>query len=255
MSKIFSTEDGKLNSSIRVVKERLYSDIDLSLDARSSTDGDVFKKTDAASVKQAIKNLLLTNRFEKPYRPNYGANLSGLLFELMDENTGEEIIENIKKTIQRYEPRAKVLNVKVTATPDYNSVTVILEFRVVSTNVVDTLKVSLNPGAGALTPENIPVLPLDESPIILYDEIIRSERDDRLATFRGDLIRRELLVPPTDALLTDPDADMIQSLFGGLFEGVLLVDDQTLDGILTTPDEDQIFLQSGGDFITTQQPI
>ena len=53
MTKIFSTEDGNLDTSIRIVKERTYSDVDLSLSSRTSTDGDVFKKTDAASVKQA----------------------------------------------------------------------------------------------------------------------------------------------------------------------------------------------------------
>ena len=255
MSTIFSTEDGDLNKSIRVVKEREYSDIDLSLGARTSTDGDVFRKTDAASVRQAIKNLLLTNRFEKPYRPAYGANLSALLFELANEDVGDEIIDAITNSIERFEPRARVLSVDVRATPDYNAVTATIEFRVVSTGVVETLKVSLNPTSGAGTIADIPVLPLEVSPITIYDNIIKSERDDRLATYLGDLIKRDLLVPPTDALLTDPDADMIQSLFNGTFEGVLLVDEQTLDGLLTTPDEDQIFLQDGTDYLTVQQAI
>ena len=108
MSKIFSTEDNNLNQSIRVQRERKYSDLDLTFDARTTTDGDLYKKTDAAAVKQAVKNLLLTNRFEKPYRPDYGANLSSLLFELADENVGEEIIDLFKNAIQRYEPRAKI---------------------------------------------------------------------------------------------------------------------------------------------------
>lgn len=251
MAKIYSTEDGNLNTSIRVVKEREYSDIDLSLTARTATDGDVFKKTDAASVKQAIKNLLLTNKFEKPYRPNYGANLRGLLFELMTEDVGEEIIENIKKSIARYEPRAKVLGVKVTATPDYNSVTATIEFRVISTGLVDTLRVSLNPSSTT----SIPFLPLDTSPFIVYNDIIRSENDNRLATLNGDLIRRDLVTPPPDALLTDPDADMIFALFNGFIEGVLLVDSEQLDGILTVPDEDQIFIQLGTNYLIPQQDI
>jgi len=251
MSKIFSTEDGNLSSSIRVVKEREYSDIDLSLGARTSTDGDVFRKTDAASVKQAVKNLIMTNRFEKPYRPNYGANLGGMLFELMSEDVGEEIIDNIKKTIQRYEPRAKVLNIKVTATPDYNSVTATIEFRIVNTNLVESLKVSLNPISEAV----IPVLPLDTSDIVIYDNIIRAENDNRLATYLGDLLRRDLLIPSVDALLTDPDSDMIHALFNGFVEGVLLIDSATLEGILTVPNEDQIFLQNGADFIIPQQSI
>jgi phage baseplate assembly protein W len=252
MAKKFSTEDGKLETSIRVVKERDYSDIDLSLNARTPTsDGDVFKKTDAASVKQAVKNLLMTNRFEKPYRPNYGADLGGLLFELMDEDTGEEIIGKIKKAIQRYEPRAKVLNVKVVATPDYNNVSVVVEFRVVATGLVETLKVSLNPS----TPTEIPSLPITTEPFIIYNDIIRAENEDRLATYRGDLVKRDLVIPPVDALLTDPDSDMIFALFNGFIEGVLLIDSDLLEGILTVPDGDQISLQNGEDFLLPEQVI
>lgn len=249
MAKIFSNEDGKLDTSIRVVKEREYSDVDLSLSARTSTDGDVFKKTDAASVKQAIKNLLLTNRFEKPYRPNYGANLSGLLFDLVSEDVGEEIINRIKKTINQYEPRAKVLNVKVTSTPDYNAITVIVEFRVISTGVVESLRVSLNPNSTF----EIPALPLDTSPFVVYNNIILTQNNDRIATYNDDLVRRDLVVPPNDALLTDPDTDMIFALFQGSIEGVLLIDSAELKGILTVPDEDQIFIQDGSTFLTPQQ--
>lgn len=251
MAKIYSTEDGNLNTSIRVVKEREYSDIDLTLSSRTSTDGDVFKKTDAASVKQSIKNLLLTNNFEKPYRPLYGANLSGLLFELMTEDVGEEIIDSIKKAIQRYEPRAKVLSVKVTATPDYNSVSATVEFRIINTGLVDTLRVSLNPTSIA----EIPVLPLDTSPFIVYNDIIRSENENRLATYNGDLIKRDLVTPPQNALLTDPDSDMIFALYNGFIEGVLLVDSEELNGILTVPDGDQLFTQFGADFLIPQQDI
>jgi len=149
---IKSNEDGNLSSSIRVAKERLYSDLDLSFDARITTDGDVFRKTDAAAVKQALKTLLLTNRFEKPYRPEFGGNLSGLLFELANENTGYEIISRIKSTIERYEPRVRVLDLEVSAQPDYNSVNVVIEFRVVNTGITDVLKLVLG-SVGDCTPE------------------------------------------------------------------------------------------------------
>lgn len=56
-------------------------------------------------------------------------------------------------------------------------------------------------------------------------------------------------------LLTDPDSDMIFALYNGFVEGVLLVDSEELNGILTTPDEDQIYTQFGGDFIIPQQEI
>lgn len=144
MAKIGSTEDGNLQFSRRVVKELVYSDFDLTFAARTTSDGDVFKKTDAAAVKQAVKTIVLTNQFEKPYRPNFGANLRGLLFELADEDTGEEIYSRIVSTLERYEPRVRILSLKAEATPDYNSVDVTLEFRIVDTGIIDVLKVAVS---------------------------------------------------------------------------------------------------------------
>ena len=126
MAKIFSAEDGNLSTSVRVVRDRLYSDFDLTFEANTTSGGDVYGKTDAASVKQAIKTLLLTNRFEKPYRPQFGADLGGLLFNLADADTGEEISSAIKSAIERYEPRVVITRLQVSATPDYNSIDVVV---------------------------------------------------------------------------------------------------------------------------------
>ena len=166
MSKIFSTEDGELNESVRVLRQRQYSDIDLTFFARTATDGDVYKKNDAAAVKQAIKNLLLTNRFEKPYRPEYGADLSGLLFELADDQTGDEIVEKIKNSIQRYEPRARILGIRVTSTLNTNTINVTIEFRVINTETTDTLKLDLVPQGGLAIS-----LPVAGPPIIYNNRI------------------------------------------------------------------------------------
>lgn len=136
-------EDGNLSISQRVTKERVYSDIDLTLGARTSTDGDIFRKTDLAAVKQSLKTLLLTNRYEKPYRPSFGGDLRGLLFELADEDTGEVMIERVKSAIQRFEPRVAIINLRVTAQQEFNTVNVYLEFRVVNTGIVDILKITL----------------------------------------------------------------------------------------------------------------
>jgi phage baseplate assembly protein W len=157
---IKSNQDGDLTNSIRVAKERLYSDFDLTFGARTTTDGDIFKKTDAAAVKQALKTLILTNRFEKPYRPAFGGNLSGLLFELANEETGDEILSRIKSTIARYEPRVRILDIEVTAEPDYNKVNVVIEFRVVSTGITDVLKIVLG-SIGDCTPEFNPAPPAE----------------------------------------------------------------------------------------------
>lgn len=194
MAKVFSSEDANLDTSIRVARKRLYSDIDLSLNANIINEegqGDIYKKTDAAAVKQAIKNLLMTNRFEKPYRPAFGANLGSKLFELIDETSGNEVIDLIKATIERYEPRAKILNIKVFSNPDNYSLSVTLEFRIINTNVSESL--SMNFREPFRLDRELPVTlpPAFEGRILLENDTNRSLLDDdlgRLLTSGGRFI-------------------------------------------------------------------
>ena len=132
MSRAFAVEDKNLNqASIIVSRNKLYRDIDLSFTVRPS--GEIYKKIDAAAVKQAIKNLLLTNHFEKPFLPLYGGNLRDLLFELATSSISEEITSNITRAIESYEPRAKIVDIRVDNRADYNSIGVTVEFRIVNT--------------------------------------------------------------------------------------------------------------------------
>jgi len=141
VARAFSVEDGNLNSSsINVARKRLYKDIDLTFAKRP--DDDVYKKTDAAAVKQSVKNILLTNYAEKPFVPQFGANLNNFLFNLDTEFDDDLLEEAIAQAIDDYEPRARVLNVDVKTRPDYNSVDVTVTFQVVSTS--DTLSINLN---------------------------------------------------------------------------------------------------------------
>jgi phage baseplate assembly protein W len=141
-TRAFSVEDGNLNSrSIITTRNKLFSDIDLTFSKRPS--GDIFKKVDAAAVKQAVKNLLLTNAFEKPFQPTFGGNLNALLFELVDDESSHEIENVIVETITRFEPRAKVISVVANVEPDYNAVAVTVTFQVVNTEEVVTFETTL----------------------------------------------------------------------------------------------------------------
>jgi len=142
VTRAFSTEDGNLNArSIITTRNKLFSDIDLTFAKRPS--GDVYKKTDAAAVKQAVKNLLLTNLNEKPFQPSFGGNLGGLLFELVDTNSQYEIENVIKDAIKRYEPRALVISVVANVQPDANNISVTVEFQVVNTQEVVIFQTTL----------------------------------------------------------------------------------------------------------------
>ena len=132
MATKLAAEDVRLgSSSIIGARTKLYSDIDLTFAVKPS--GEIFKKTDAAAVKQAIKNLMLTNYFEKPFQPRFGANLRDLLFDLADDDAEEDIEERCINAINVFEPRAQALNVTAIAKPDRNSIAVVVEFRVINT--------------------------------------------------------------------------------------------------------------------------
>ena len=139
--KAFSIEDGNLSSSIVTTRARQYTDIDLSFTARPS--GDIFKKVDAAAVKQSVKNLLLTSRYEKPFQPNFGANLNSALFALDTDSDPDFIQDLIADAIKNYEPRARVLSISLNLKPERNSLDATIQFQVVNTNEIVSVDVSL----------------------------------------------------------------------------------------------------------------
>lgn len=141
-TKIFSQEDGNLDAaSIVVTRDMIYKDIDLSFNKR--TTGDIYKKTEAAAVKQAIKTLISTNRFDKPFNPDFGADIRSMLFELADENSGTEIITRIKNAIQKYEPRAAAQEISVKVS-NYNSIDVSIIFQILNTDQIITYETTVS---------------------------------------------------------------------------------------------------------------
>lgn len=135
VTRALAAEDGNLLSrSLVSSRQKDYSDIDLTFSLRPN--GDIYKKTDAASVKQAVKNLLLTNHYEKPFNMLFGGNLTALLFELVDEDSGFEIEQAVRQAIERNESRAKVVSVDTNLNPDRNSLGLTVTFRILNTGEI-----------------------------------------------------------------------------------------------------------------------
>ena len=140
--KVFSVEDGNINSTtIVTARKKSYSDIDLTFSKKAS--GDIFKKTDAGAVAQAVRNLLLTNFSEKPFLPRYGGDLNSLLFSLNTTIDEIGLEERILESIEIFEPRAKVLNIKILRNDDRNEIDVTVKFKIISTNETLNTQISL----------------------------------------------------------------------------------------------------------------
>ena len=73
---------------------------------------DVVVSKDASAIKQAIVNLLLTNKGERLMNPEYGSDIRRFLFEPLDYGTAFQIKGNIRDTLERFEPRINVLDIK-----------------------------------------------------------------------------------------------------------------------------------------------
>ena len=142
VSRAFSIEDGNQQGlTIVTSRKKAYSDLDLTF--TKNPIGDIYKKTNAAAVKQAVKNLLMTNFGEKPFDPYYGGDLNNFLFELNDGIDEEDIEEQVEQAISNYEPRAKVINVEAFSNPDRNDIRVTVVFKIVSTSEQVSLTVDL----------------------------------------------------------------------------------------------------------------
>ena len=105
--------DAQANNDItRNVKQ--YRDLDLFFSKKSNKD--VNKVTDVEAVKRSVRNLILHNTYEKPFHPEIGGNVRGLLFENMTPMTSNVIARKIQDTIENHEPRARLVGVR--AEPD-----------------------------------------------------------------------------------------------------------------------------------------
>jgi phage baseplate assembly protein W len=93
--------------------------------------GDLVTVKDEAAIKQAVVNLLLTNKGERLFNSNIGSGIASLLFQPLDYGTAALIQNEIRNTLNTFEPRIKVLSVVAEPDDDNNGFEVILDFEIV----------------------------------------------------------------------------------------------------------------------------
>lgn len=122
------------------IKEPIFKDIPLSFNAHPVT-GLIKALTNREAVKQSVKNIVLTNHYERPYNPFLGGDVLSKLFEPMTSITEYEVTTNIKQALENFEPRADVLEVVVDAKEDLNALEVSITFNII--NEIDPVTVNV----------------------------------------------------------------------------------------------------------------
>ena len=108
---------------------RVYKDLNLNFSANPVT-GDVTTVTDVNAVKRSVRNLLLTNHYDKPFHPEIGSNIQNILFQNFGPITGNQLQRAIEEMIGNFEPRARVTAVECSPVAESNSYNVVINFYV-----------------------------------------------------------------------------------------------------------------------------
>ena len=115
-----------------VSQRKPYSDLDVSLSRDVTNDIAPLKDIDA--VKAAVKNLVLTSFGERPFQPNLGSAIKGLLFEPADRISIAVLRKSIVDVLRKNEPRIDSITIEVKDESENNRYMVDLGFRVISLN-------------------------------------------------------------------------------------------------------------------------
>ena len=112
---------------------KLYSDLNLNFTKNPATN-DVARLTDIEAVKRAVRNLVLTNQFERPFHPEIGSSVRDLLFETITPLNAVLLEDRIREVIVNFEPRADLTGIQVFDEIDNNQYRVIINFRVINSS-------------------------------------------------------------------------------------------------------------------------
>jgi phage baseplate assembly protein W len=127
-----------------IAQNEYFSDFLASFD-KSPMSSDLAIIRNENSIKQSVRNLILTNLGERLFRPTIGGNVNRMMFEPMTGFTADDLKKDILNTIRQNEPRVSSSDLIVTVIPSYdqNQITVNILFTIVTSPNQITLSIIL----------------------------------------------------------------------------------------------------------------
>tara|TARA_B100000925_G_C21930161_1_gene439902 strand:+ start:34 stop:471 length:438 start_codon:yes stop_codon:yes gene_type:complete len=130
-----------------VPKSRAFTDVLTSFTMHPATH-DAAKVKNYAAIKQAMKNLVLTQPGERFYEPDMGCRVTGSLFEPLDAFLAQTIQEEIINTISEFDERVRIEDVKVLTNNERHYVTVQVFYAIVGQPKVEQIDFILERPSG-----------------------------------------------------------------------------------------------------------
>jgi phage baseplate assembly protein W len=121
-----------VNGTISVVSRKvLYADLN-TLFFEHPVLKDIKPITDIDAVKNAVKNLVLSSRFDRPFHPELGCRITEMLFENATPFTAISIRQEIEQVLLEHEPRINQVDVEILDDSDRNAYVVNISFNIIA---------------------------------------------------------------------------------------------------------------------------
>ena len=111
-----------------------FKDISMSFESNPITEELIAIKNETA-IARSIRNIVFTLPGEKFFDPNFGSDISGSLFENIDDITVGIIEDQIRQSINNYEPRVNLLSLQTNPNFDNNAFDVTITYEVVGADI------------------------------------------------------------------------------------------------------------------------
>ena len=85
----------------------------------------------ANAIARSIRNLIFTNRGDKPFNPFLGSRVNEMLFDPMDQISSVSLKSELERTINSFEPRVNLNKVTVTPNFDENQYDIIIKYQII----------------------------------------------------------------------------------------------------------------------------
>jgi phage baseplate assembly protein W len=121
---------------------RTFSDLDFNF-TKNPVTLDVTRRYDEDAVKNALKNLILTGNYERPFHSEIGSPIRKLLFEPATPMLGAMLKRTIQDVINTFEPRVNIVDIICVVNADEESIDVSIEFTILNTTAPITLDLTL----------------------------------------------------------------------------------------------------------------
>lgn len=117
--------------AVNISRQTDYSDLDLDFMAHPTT-GDIVKKKGTEAIKRSLRNLILTNFYDRPFNHSIGSNAQRLLFENANQLTANFLSDAIREVIRKFEPRIILLGLDTIFDYDNNGYNVTITYSIIN---------------------------------------------------------------------------------------------------------------------------